>query len=70
MKITFRGKIVEATEVGVLTSNEHWNEYQLEDGRVLKYKEVLVAVLRIEGLVNSDGTPAYQIQTRKVVDVR
>ena len=44
----------------VLTSSEHWNEYQLVDGKVLMFKEVLVSVFRIEGETNPDGTPAYQ----------
>ena len=54
----------------VLTSSEHWNEYQLVDGKVLMFKEVLVSVFRIEGETNPVGTPAYQFQTHKVVRVK
>lgn len=70
MKINFQGEMVEATEVDVLTSNERWNEYQLADGKVLMFKEVLVSVLRVEGKTNPDGTQAYQFQTAKVVRVK
>ena len=70
MKITFQGEIVEATEVRVLTSDEYWNEYQLADGRVLMFKEVLVSVHSVDGRTNPDGTPVYQIATKKVLRVK
>lgn len=70
MKVNFQGEMVEATEVEVLTSNEHWNEYQLADGRILMFKEVLVSVHKIEGKTNPDGSQAYQFQTHKVVRVK
>jgi len=70
MKLTYRGREVEATEIEVLTTMEHWNEYQLGDGKVLMFKEVLVSVLKIEGETNPDGTPVYQFQTHKVVRVK
>jgi len=70
MKVNFQGEVVEATEVKVLTSDEYWNEYQLEDGHVLMYKEVLVAIYKVEGKTNPDGTLAYQFQTKKVVRLK
>jgi len=70
MKISFQGETVEATEVEVLTSSEHWNEYQLADGKVLMFKEVLVAVLKVEGKTSPDGSQAYRFQTHKVVRVK
>jgi hypothetical protein len=70
MKVNFQGKEVEATEVEVLTSDEKWNQYQLADGKVLMFKEVLVSVYKLEGVTNPDGTPAYQFQTHKVVRVK
>jgi len=70
MKIKFQGEEVEATEVEVISGNECWNEFQLADGKVLMYKEVLVSVHRIEGKTNPDGTPMYQFQTNKVVRVK
>ena len=69
-KLNYQGKEVEATEVEVLTSDEHWNTYQLADGKVLMFKEVLVSVYRLEGEKNPDGTPVYQFQTHKVVRVK
>ena len=70
MLIDFQGAKVEATEVEVLSSNEHWNEYQLADGKVLMFKEVLVSVFVLNGKTNPDGSPMYQFQTSKVVRVK
>ena len=70
MKVKYQNREVEATEVDVLTSDEHWNTFQLADGKVLMYKEVLVAILRLEGELNPDGSQVYQFQTHKVVRVK
>ncbi len=70
MLVDFQGSKVEATEVEVLSSNEHWNEYQLADGKVLMFKEVLIAVYILNGKTNPDGSQTYQFQTSKVVRVK
>lgn len=70
MKTKYNNQEVEATEVEVLSSSEQWNEYQLADGKVLLFKEVLVSVFRLEGQTNPDGTQVYQFQTHKVVRIK
>lgn len=70
MKVNYQGNEVEATEVEVLSSDERWNQYQLADGKILLFKEVLVSVYKLVGVTNPDGTPAYQFQTHKVVRVK
>ena len=70
MKIEFKGRQIEATEVEVLFSSEPWNEYQLADGRCLRLKEILGSVYKLEGENNSDGTPVYQFRTHKVMEVK
>ena len=70
MKVKFQGREVEATEVEVVLANEKWNDYQLSDGRILMFKEVMVAVYKLEGEKTPDGNPVYQFQTRKVVRVK
>ena len=70
MKINYQGHEVDANEIDVVSSNEHWNEYQLADGKVLLLKTVLVGIQRIEGMTNPDGTPAYQMQTHLVPRIK
>lgn len=70
MKVKYQDREVDATEVEVLACDERWNTFQLSDGKVLMYKEVLVSVLRIGNEFNPDGSPVYQFQTHKVVRVK
>jgi hypothetical protein len=70
MKIKYQNREVDATEVEVLTSAEHWNTFQLSNGKILMYKEVLVSVLLLEGEFNPDGSPVYQFQTHKIVRIK
>lgn len=63
MKVDFNGKQVEAKEMDVLSAEEHWNTYRLEDGTTLVLKSVLISVHRLEGEKNPDGSQVYRIQT-------
>lgn len=45
---------------------EHWNEYELEDGTKLKVKIILVDVLRMP-IYNPLGEPIYQIMSQNIV---
>ena len=70
MKVKFKDKEVEGKEIDVLLSNEKWNEYQLSDGNILMFKEVLISVVKVIGEQNPDGTPAYIFQTHKVTRIK
>jgi hypothetical protein len=48
---------VEAKSVPFAVVSENWNEYQTEDGRIVRAKMVLTRVLMpVEPLRNPDGT--------------
>lgn len=59
----------DAAEVGYRGSGEHWNEYLLDDGTVLRLKPVVTQILRIEGEYDANGDPAYMVQAMNVVSV-
>jgi hypothetical protein len=63
------GQQVEGTEVGFRSSAEHWNEYLLDDGTVLRFKSVVVAVYRIDGQFDEAGDPSYFLKSQNVVNV-
>ncbi len=50
-----------------LTRKEDFNEYQLEDGKVLRIKMVVTRIIRLEGETAPDGSPVYLIQSQNVV---
>jgi hypothetical protein len=61
-KMSLLGHEADVTEVPVSKSNEPWSEYELEDGSVLKCKNIATSVLRIEGQYNpGNGFPMYLV---------
>lgn len=63
------GKPVPATEVGFRSSGEHWNEYLLDDGTVIRIKLVATAAFKVDDMFDPDGNPAYVVQSQNVVNV-
>ena len=63
------GEMVDATEMGHRSNGEHWNEYLLDDGTVLRIKLVVTNVVRIDDEYNMKGEPIYMIDSSNVVSV-
>lgn len=56
--------------VGVVISNEPWNEYQLDDGKFLSLKTVLVDVTRAVNEKAPGRQPLYLVKTQIIVKVK
>lgn len=67
MKVTYQGREVEGRPVDFLTRKEEFNEYQLEDGKILRIKMVVTRIIRLEGEKAPDGNPVYLIQSQNIV---
>jgi hypothetical protein len=59
----------DAQLIDIQQSNEHWNNYLLGDGTVLKMKLVATEVWRIEGEWDPEGNPIYVVKSSNVVTV-
>lgn len=70
MKVNYKGKQIDATEVDILSSKEEWNEYQLSNGDVLCTKEILVRCLKADTELVDDGEPLYIIHGQSIVKIR
>jgi hypothetical protein len=69
-KIPILGLELEVSSVPIRRATEFFNEYELEDGSVLKVKNVATSVLRVDGQFNPvDGKPVYLVLTAPVVSV-
>jgi hypothetical protein len=55
--------------VGFRTSGEHFNEYLLDDGSVLRIKLVLTDVWRVKDTYDRYGNPAYLARHSEVIAV-
>lgn len=69
IKIQFQGKDAWAEIVGVQSSQENWNQYFLIDGTLLKFKAVVVDILRIEGEYDNEGNPVYVVKSSNIVSI-
>jgi hypothetical protein len=63
------GQDVDATELSFQNAREHWNEYLLDDGTVIRLKPVATEVLRIDGKFDNEGNPVYVLKATNIVTV-
>ena len=59
----------DAQLVDIQQSSEHWNQYLMGDGTVLKIKLVATEVWRIEGEWDPEGNPIYVVKSSNVLSV-
>ena len=65
------GKQTAVADVPILKAEEGFNRYELEDGTVIRVKNVATSIMRIEGQFNPppDGRPIYLVLSAPVVNV-
>ena len=60
------GRTVEGTIMGFQTGGEHWNEYLVDDGSVIRVKLVATEVLKVQGEYDPNGNPLYVVATTNI----
>jgi hypothetical protein len=60
---------VPVTDVPVVELEERFIQYTLEDGTILKVKNVATSVLRVNDQYLPDGNPVYLVLSAPVVSV-
>lgn len=68
-KVLYQGKQVNAVELSFKTVAEDWNEYECEDGSVIRLKAVVSKIQRTELKNEATGEPIFLIGSSNVVDV-
>ncbi len=63
------GSFAEGTLMPFQTGGEHWNEYLVEDGSVLRVKLVATEVIRLDGQYDQEGNPVYILNSTNVMVV-
>ncbi len=63
------GPLKDAQLIEIQQSNEHWNQYLLGDGTVIKMKLVATEVWRVEGEWDGEGNPIYFVKSSNVLTV-
>ena len=62
-------KFDDLSRVGIVHSQEFWNEYLLEDGHILRLKIGLIKVRVKDNLRDEEGNPVYAVKTQLLMDV-
>jgi hypothetical protein len=60
---------VEAEIIPFRGDVEHWNEYLLDDGTVVRMKAVVTEIARVDGHYDQEGNPAYVVFSANVTHV-
>jgi hypothetical protein len=68
-RINFKGKEVEVTVLSFQVGGEHWNEYLVDDGTVIRMKTVATEINRIDQEYDEEGNPVYLVKSTNVVNV-
>ncbi len=69
VKVNFQGQEHEAESVDINQTSEHWNQYLLEDGTILKLKSVATDVARLVEAYDEEGNPIYVVKSRNILTV-
>lgn len=69
IKVPYKGRMVDGVEVGFKTLREEWNEYELEDGTILKFKSVVTKIVRTEEY-NDRNEPVYSINSQNIASAK
>lgn len=65
--IDYQGHSIEVVNVEAISCRESWNEYQLNDGNLLKVKLVVTKVSKATNEKTIDGKPLYLIKSQNIV---
>jgi hypothetical protein len=63
------GQQIEGTVMPFQVGGEHFNEYVVEDGTILRVKLVATEVLRVDGAYDVEGNPIYLVASTNVTAV-
>lgn len=59
----------DAMLIPVVRNEENWSEATLEDGTVIRFKQTLIKVYRVDGKYDGDGNPQYIINAAPIISV-
>jgi|APFre7841882630_1041343.scaffolds.fasta_scaffold13533_4 hypothetical protein len=67
IKVPFEGKIVEGLEMDFKSVKEDWNEYQVNDGAIIRMKVVVTNIAKIPDKYDPEGNPIYVVKSSNVL---
>ena len=68
-KFQLGDRTLDVIEMPISGTTEHWNEYLLHDGSVVKLKTVVTEILKVDGEFDAEGNPQYVLKSTQIVSV-
>jgi len=69
IKIPFEGKTVDGLDMDFKSIKEDWNEYQINDGTIVRMKVVVVNIAKLTDKYDNEGNPVYIVKTSNVLAI-
>ncbi len=67
-KVMIGDETIEGEEIGFSADKEDWNIYKLDDGTKIKFKTVVIKIIRTNKRHPLKNDPIYSIETRHIAD--
>ncbi|MGD1027863.1 hypothetical protein [Candidatus Binatus soli] len=61
-KYNVGGFSLDVVEVKIVNKDEHFNEYELEDGSVIRVSSPVAVVYRVDAQKDAEGNPGYFVK--------
>jgi len=68
-KVRLGDQEVDGLEMPFQNIAEHWNEYLLSDGSVVRLKSVVTEIVKLDNRYDSEGNPQYLVKSAQVISV-
>ena len=69
-KVTLSPGVVKTgTLVGIEESTERWSDIKLADGSLIRIRQVVVQVVRVDDEYDSQGNPLYVVQSAPIMAI-
>jgi hypothetical protein len=69
VQVPWMGKTMDGVEVPVEESTERWSEIKLEDGTIIRVKQSVAQVIRVDGQYDAEGNPLYVVKSSPAVAI-
>jgi len=69
IKVPFEGKTVDGLDMDFKSIKEDWNEYQINDGTIVRMKVVVVNIAKVTDKYDNEGNPVYIVKTSNVLAI-
>lgn len=63
------GQLSDAELIDVTESKEPWSEYSLDDGTIVRVKNILLEVWRFVDQYDQQGNPVYMVKGNPMISV-